>query len=169
MLSVSPTPEKILQDPSKWQELFDLKAWTKRHYKPVHQPEIFACARVLRSQYKRVGAVGFCFGGWAVFQLGAKGNDLVDCISTAHPTWLEKSEIEKVGVPVQILAPEHDAAYSPELKKFSLEVIPTLGIPFDYQFFPGVVHAFATRGDEKNPAERRAMVSFRGTNIKVGC
>jgi hypothetical protein len=41
-----------------------------------------------------------------VFQLGAKGNNLVDCISTSHSTSLEKSEIENVGVPVQILAPE---------------------------------------------------------------
>jgi dienelactone hydrolase len=113
-----------------------------------------------------VGAVGFCYGGWAVFRLGdrAYNNDneekttkLVDCISTAHPSWLEKEEIEKVGVPVQILAPEIDPVFTPELKEFSNRVIPALGVPYDYQYFPGLEHAFATRGDPAKEGERRGM------------
>ena len=40
----------------------------------------------------------------------------MDCISTAHPSWLTKEEIEGVGVPVQILAPEIDPVFTPELK-----------------------------------------------------
>jgi dienelactone hydrolase len=62
-----------------------------------------------------------------------------------------------VGVPVQILAPEIDPAFTPELKEFANRVIPTLGLPYDYQFFPGVEHAFAARGDPANETERLAM------------
>ena len=40
----------------------------------------------------------------------------MDCISTAHPSWLTEEEIEGVGVPVQILAPEIDPVFTPELK-----------------------------------------------------
>lgn len=119
---------------------------------------MYACARALRSQYKKVGAVGFCFGGWAVFDLGARENGgLVDCISTGHPSWLTKGDIDNVGVPVQILAPEHDPVYTQELKDYSNAVIPTLGVPYQYQYFPGVAHAFATRGNLDDESERRAQ------------
>lgn len=128
-----------------------------RNTKAIREPEILDCARALRSQYLRVGAIGFCFGGWAVFRLGAKGNQLVDCISTAHPTFLEKQEIESVGVPVQILAPEMDMMFTEELKAHCNKVIPTLGISYDYQYFPGLEHGFAVRGDPTNPAEMKGL------------
>ncbi len=116
------------------------------------------CAQILRSKHERLGAMGFCFGGWAVFQLGSTANKgLVDCISMAHPSFLTEEEIQSVGVPVQILAPENDRLYTQELKAFSNRVIPTLGVPYDYQHFPKVEHGFAVRGDAKNPTERAAM------------
>ena len=150
---------------SAWQEL-DIPGFVSRNNKAIRENEIFKCARALRSQYKRVGAIGFCFGGWAVFRLGAKSSDsIVDCISTGHPTWLEKSEIENVGVPVQILAPEFDTQFTPELKAFANSVIPTLGVPYDYQYFPGLEHAFATRGDEKNVAEYKGMLRAKAAAV----
>lgn len=146
----------------RWDEI-DLPAFIGRNGKDTRRAEIFDCARNLRSQYKRVGVVGFCWGGWAVFQLGAKENGgLVDCISTGHPTFLEKSEIEAVGVPVQILAPEFDERFTPELKEHANRVIPSLGLPYDYQYFPGLTHGFANRGDPKKEGERKGMV--RGKN-----
>lgn len=132
-------------------------AFTARNSKEVREAEIFAFARTLRSQYKRVAAIGFCYGGWAVFRLGAKGNNLVDCISTAHPSWLTEEEIQSVGIPVQILAPEIDPVYTPELKEFSNRVIPSLGLAYDYQHFPGLEHAFAVRGNRENDAEMKGL------------
>lgn len=124
----------------------------------MREPEIFAFAKALRSQYKRVAAIGYCYGGWAVFRLGAKQNEgLVDCISTAHPSWLTKEEIQNVGVPVQILAPEIDPVFTPELKEFSQKTIPSLGLPLDYQHFPGVEHAFSVRGNRADEAEMKAL------------
>jgi dienelactone hydrolase len=148
--------EKLAQGGEAWKDL-DIPAFVSRNTKDKRRDEIFACARVLRSQYKKVGAIGFCFGGWAVFELGAEGNDLMDCISTGHPSWLTKEDIEKVAVPVQILAPEHDPVYTQELKDLSNAVIPTRGVPYQYQFFPGVSHAFCTRGSPEDAAERKAM------------
>lgn len=78
--------------------------------KSLRTPEIFEIAKVLRNKHKRIGAIGFCFGGWGAFRLAAKVNteQLVDCISVAHPTDLTKEEIQKAAVPVQIMAPEFD-------------------------------------------------------------
>ena len=149
-------PVDVILDPSQWDKL-DLPNFLQRNSKAARTPEIFECAKALRSKHKRTGAIGFCYGGWGVFRLGAKGGDLVDCISTAHPTDLTKEEIEQVGVPVQILAPEIDPMFTEELKTFSNQTIPTLGVAFDYQFFPGLEHAFAVRGDPQKPAERKGM------------
>lgn len=114
------------------------------------------------------------FGGWAVFRLGAQvylpdGSvkeaiaangiegviPLVDAISTAHPSWLTKEEIAGTKVPSQIIAPEHDGQLTPELKKYANETIPTLGVEYEYRYFPGLVHAFATKADEKVPGEKQ--------------
>ncbi len=117
--------------------------------------------------YKKTGAIGFCFGGWAAFRLGAKEHQppLVDCISVGHPTWLTTKDIDEVSVPVQILAPEIDAVYTPELKLHSFQTIPGLGVPFDYQHFPKVEHACFTRGYSEKDGEREAMI--RGKNAAV--
>lgn len=139
-----------------WASL-DIPGFVGRNSKAIRTDEMFEFVKTLRSQYKRIGVIGFCYGGWAVFQLGAKGNNLVDCVSTAHPSMLTKDEIDNVGVPIQILAAEHDNAYTQELKDHSNRVIPTLGVPYDYQFFPGVHHAFATRGNLKDEVELKAM------------
>ena len=132
-----------------------------RNSKQARGPEMAALARFLRTQHRRLGAIGFCYGGWAVFQLGARvadgGVPLVDCISTAHPTFLEKEEMLNVGVPVQILAPEKDPKFTEELKAFAVAEIPKLGLAFDYQYFPGLEHGFAVRGNRNDEAETRGL------------
>jgi dienelactone hydrolase len=162
----------IVDNPAEWGQL-DLPGFMARNSKDVRKPEMVAFAKFLRSKHRRVGAIGYCYGGWAVFQLGAKTTDgstpLVDCIATAHPTFLTNEEISAVGVPVQICAPEIDPQFTPELKAFALAEIPTLGVPFDYQYFPGLVHGFAVRGDKENredAAETKGLQ--RATRAAVG-
>ncbi|KAN0096722.1 alpha/beta-hydrolase [Hyaloscypha variabilis] len=159
-------PPEIISDHARL-AAFDLTGWHARNSKEVRWPELLSCVQALRAQYKRVGVLGYCYGGWSSFRLGSKSHSppLVDCISAAHPTWLTKEEIDDIGVPVQILAPEVDPAFTPELKKYANEVVPTKGVPYDYQFFPEVEHGFATRGNPDDEKERRAMV--RGKNVQV--
>lgn len=147
---------EALEDPKR-REAFDLMGFLGRNSKDVRFPEITAVAKELKSQYKKVGAIGYCYGAWACFQLGSKENKLVDAISMAHPSLCTKEEIQSVAVPVQILAPETDPQFTPELKAFANETIPTLGVDYDYQYFPGLVHGFAVRGDQSNPAQKAGL------------
>jgi dienelactone hydrolase len=55
----------------RWHEV-DVPGFMKKNCREIRGPEIFECARALRAKYKKVGAVGFCYGGWAVFRLGVK-------------------------------------------------------------------------------------------------
>lgn len=58
---------------------------------------------------------------------------------------------------MQILAPETDQMFSPELKTHANETIPTLGVEYSYEYFPGLVHGFATRGDPEDPKQKRGL------------
>jgi dienelactone hydrolase len=49
----------------RWQDI-DMAGFTKRNARSVREPEIFACARELGGKYKKLGCVGYCFGGWGV-------------------------------------------------------------------------------------------------------
>lgn len=147
---------------------FDIKAFIGRNSKSIRFPEVESFAKSLKQEhgFKKLGAIGFCWGGWAVFQLGAKGNNLVDCISTAHPSLLTKEEIDAVAVPVQILAPEHDPQLTPELKAHANSVIPSLNVEYDYQYFPGLMHGFAVRCDQSDAKQKKGFE--RAKNAAVG-
>ena len=64
----------MIEDPKK-RETFDLMAFLGRHSKEKRFPEISGFAKALKAEhgFKKLGAIGFCYGGWAVFQLSEKG------------------------------------------------------------------------------------------------
>ena len=118
-----------------------------------------------------MGAIGFCYGGWAVAELASAAHDPspVDCIAFAHPSLLDKSEIDSIRVPIQILAPEHDDQFTPELRAYTLGVLPSNGVAFDYQYFPGLQHAFAVRGDSDDEAEQWGMERAKNAAVLWFC
>ena len=92
--------------------------------------------------------------------------NLVDSVSSAHPGLFDKSTIDALGdCPVQFIAPEDDFTFTPELKEHVLKTLPTLGIDWDYQFFKGLAHGFATRGDVNNPVQKHGLE--RAKNVAV--
>ena len=67
-------PPDTLSDPEK-RAKFDVPAFVMgKNGKANRWPEIEASAKSLKAElgFKKVGAVGYCYGGWAVFQLGKK-------------------------------------------------------------------------------------------------
>ncbi|KAL8738327.1 MAG: hypothetical protein Q9181_000870 [Wetmoreana brouardii] len=153
--------EETMNDP-KTREHFlqnEFGAWAQRNSKENRASAVHEAAQVLKEElgFKKVGAIGYCWGGWAVFQLGAKGKNLVDCISTAHPSLMTKAEIDNVGVPVQILAPEHDFQFTQELKEHANKTLPALNVAYDYQHFPGLAHGFAVRGDRSDKMQKEGL------------
>ncbi len=65
-------------------------------------------------------------GGWAAMRLAADPA-LVDCVAVAHPSLLTEADIDGVRVPVQVLAPERDHVFTPELKMHCFRTIPAGG------------------------------------------
>ncbi|KUI57543.1 Protein AIM2 [Cytospora mali] len=149
-----------------------LPRFVQKNGRGVREPELFECARALRRDFRKVGAAGFCYGGWACFRLASAQHQppLVDCVSIGHPSLLTAEDVDGVGgdVPIQMLAPEIDLAYTAEMKLHTFTTLQRLNVPFEYRHFPRVEHACFIRGSdsEENPGERDAMI--RGKNAIVG-
>jgi dienelactone hydrolase len=169
-----PLPADILttREPP-WPEL-NLDLYLATNSREARSPEILACARHLRAQYPKLGAIGYCYGGWAGFYLASEDlspNDsqpLLDCLTIGHPSLLTAADIDGVSsrVPIQVLAPETDATYTPHLKAKTFKVLVEKGSPFEYRHFPGVEHACFVRGDPRKPGERDAMERGLGAAVR---
>jgi dienelactone hydrolase len=120
------------------------------------RPSVKAAAEALKGQYAKVGAIGYCWGGWAVFQL-ASDPALVDVITAAHPAMFGKEDIDKIKVPVQLIAPEEDFTFTPELKQHCLETLPKTGVQWRYDYYAGYKHGFASRGDPTTEQGRAGL------------
>jgi dienelactone hydrolase len=156
---------ETMTDPDK-RAAFDIPAFVGRHSKEIRYPEMVASAKALKAEYPKVAAIGYCYGGWGSLKLGADPS-LVDAVSVVHPSLVEKSEIDGLKVPVQIQAPETDQVFTPELKEYANKMIPSLGVPYEYVYFPGLAHGFGAKGDPEDKAQRdglerakRSAVSF---------
>ncbi|KAL4964971.1 dienelactone hydrolase family protein [Aspergillus stella-maris] len=135
--------------------------------------EILAVATELRCRHDILIAIGYCWGGWAAFRLGAEDpyspladqRPLADGVIVAHPSLLTKEDIDGVVVPTQVLAPEHDPIFNEELKKYTFDSFVKRGVKFDWQHFPGVEHACMSRGDTNKPGEKEALERGMGAVV----
>jgi len=168
-------PSHLLKE-ERWAEI-DMPSFLKRNGREQREPEIFACAHALRSLgFEKLGAVGFCFGGWASFRLAAEssvlanGSPLIDVISVGHPSLLTKEDVDglKDGsvVKVQVLAPEKDPVFTGEMKRYVFERLLEKRIAFNWRAFPGVVHGCFVRGGEDRVGEREAMVKGKDAVVR---
>ncbi|KAI0816535.1 dienelactone hydrolase [Xylaria sp. FL0064] len=150
---------KAVED-ERWNEI-DLNGVVRDQSREIRGPEIVACARAIKAElsFKRLGAIGYCYGGWAVCHLASKAQEfqLVNAISIAHPSWIVKEDIDNIAVPFQVLAPENDQSYTLEMKSYTFQTALKLNVPISYQHFPGIDHGALVRGDERNKGEREAM------------
>ncbi|KAI1122110.1 putative hydrolase [Nemania abortiva] len=147
----------------------DLASMTKKNSREIRAPEMEACAKALKSElgFKRLGTIGFCYGGWGVCHLASKerSEPLVDVISMGHPSWLVKEDIANLTVPVQFLAPEIDPVFPPELKTYAFATLLELNLPFEYVHYPKIVHGALVRGSETVDKEREAMAAAKNSAV----
>jgi dienelactone hydrolase len=146
-----------MMDDPKTRAAFDAAAFAERNSKTTRFPEILECATALKEQYEKVRAISFCYGGWAVFKIAARGQNLLHCVSTAHPSFIDEQEIISLDMPTQILAPEHDHHLTPELKDYCNRVIPGNHLSYEYAYFPGVARGFATRYDQSDKYQKASF------------
>jgi len=132
----------------------NMSAWLVKH--PVSDIDSIIAATVKHMRdnlgVKRIGTVGYCFGGKYVARFLAKGKG-VDAGFMAHPSSMENKEIEAIASPLSIGAAETDNAF-PAPKRHDAEVtLKKLGIPYQISLYGSVNHGFGVRA---NVSDKRA-------------
>ncbi|CRG87790.1 hypothetical protein PISL3812_04811 [Talaromyces islandicus] len=125
----------------------DLPAWLSKHGPDTVEPVLEATIKHLREELgvKKIGTVGYCFGGRFVVSFLKDGK--TDAGYTAHPTAIQNAELAAIEKPLSIAAAEIDNVWPAEHRHEAEGILSKTGQPYQITLYGGVVHGFAVRGD----------------------
>jgi len=120
--------------------------WFIRHRQSVTQPIVDKVLHHLknREDIKRIGAVGYCFGG--KYSILAGATDFVDVVAAVHPSMVGINDIKAITKPIAFLCAEHDQVFTEALRLQSEKALKEAAVvPHSFKVYPGTVHGFAAR------------------------
>lgn len=84
---------------------FDILKWVGEHPKERVDGIVEAAIKLMRTEFgtKRIGAVGYCFGGKYVIRFLAENKGL-DAGFVAHPSLVQPEELDAVKGPLSVAA-----------------------------------------------------------------
>jgi len=137
--------------------------------KDKRYPQILAVAKELKSKYQKVFAIGYCWGAWGAFMLGAE-DGLLAGVSVNHPSALRIPEdLEGLKVPSLIVAPYTDQQFPPESRAIAEKIFDRKAneekLFFKIAVYPGFVHGFAARGDTGDPFTNDAIEDAKNESV----
>lgn len=139
-------------------EGFQIMEWLKNHLPQHVEPIIDAVILEMREKLgvKRIGGIGYCFGGRYVCRYLKPGTGKLDVGYTAHPTMVGPDELAGVQGPLSIAAAVKDFVFTTEKRHESEEILAKLDIPYQINLFSDVEHGFSVRCDISQPRQKIA-------------
>jgi dienelactone hydrolase len=130
-------------------EGFQIQDWLKNHLPQHVEPIIDAVLAEMRGPLgvKRIGGVGYCFGGRYVARYLRPGTGKIDVGYTAHPTMMSPEELAGIKGPFSIAAATEDFVFTTEKRRESEDILAKLGQPYQLNLFSHVNHGFSVRCD----------------------
>lgn len=127
---------------------FDFPGWLSKHGTERVDPIVEATIAELQKTYgvKRIGGVGYCFGGKYVARFLAEGKGL-DVGYTAHPSFVQPQELKGIKGPLSIAAAETDQIFPAEKRRETEDILKEMGATYQLTLYSGVEHGFAVRAD----------------------
>ncbi|KAJ6126688.1 Dienelactone hydrolase family protein [Penicillium sp. IBT 18751x] len=134
----------------------DLPAWLPKHQIANVDPIVEKTIKYMRETLgvKKIGAVGYCFGGKYVIRFLKPGQ--IDAGYSAHPSFVTHEELGAIKGPFSIAAAEVDSIFTTQLRHESEETLIKAAQPWQINLFSGVSHGFAVRADLKDPQQKWA-------------
>lgn len=141
---------------------FDINKWLAQgtsgdnpHTPEAVDPIVVDALRFLKQDkgFKKVGALGYCFGAKYVVRHYKSG---IDVGYMAHPSFVEEAELAGIAGPLSIAAAEVDHIFPTEKRHKSEEILIKTGQPWQINLYSGVSHGFAVRGDMEDQKARFA-------------
>jgi dienelactone hydrolase len=159
-------------------EGFDLMGWLNNgstgdnpHTFGAVDPIIQKSIEYLQQKgFKKIGAVGYCFGAKYVVRFMPKGKG-IDAGFVAHPSYVslfslpfasqtnnsrfvEESELLAINGPLSIAAAETDPIFPAEKRHRSETILMETKQPFQINLYSGVSHGFSVRCDTSKKIEK---------------
>ncbi|PBP18573.1 alpha/beta-hydrolase [Diplocarpon rosae] len=142
---------------------FDIMAWVTKgtggnnpHTWEAVDPIVEKSIKYLQDQgYKKIGAVGYCFGAKYVVRYLPTGKG-INVGFVAHPSFVEEDELAAIRGPLSIAAAEVDHIFPKEKRHRSEEILIETKQPYQVALFGGVAHGFAVRCDLSKKHEKFA-------------
>ncbi len=97
---------------------------------------------------KRIGSIGWCFGGGYSFQAALNLPDLKTCVINYGELSSDENVIKNIHCPVQCNYGDEDRAIPPSKVKAFDAAAKKVGLDVTVNFFPGVGHAFMNPGNK---------------------
>ncbi|KAJ5460582.1 uncharacterized protein N7458_002134 [Penicillium daleae] len=137
-------------------EGFSIMDWLKNHMPMQTEPIINVVLNEMRENLgcKRIGGVGYCFGGKYVCRYLKPGK--LDAGFIAHPTMVEPDELKGIEGPLSIAAAVRDFVFTTAKRHESEEILDGLHVPYQINVFSDVEHGFAVRCDLSKPRQKFA-------------
>ncbi|EER29820.1 hypothetical protein D8B26_007061 [Coccidioides posadasii str. Silveira] len=128
-------------------DMSKLMGWVRNFQPKDIDPIVEAAVKYLREEkgYKKIAAVGYCFGAKYVCRFMKQGK--IDVGFIAHPSFVTDEELAGITGPLSIAAAETDRVFPTELRHKSEEILKKTGLPYQINLFSGVEHGFAARAD----------------------
>jgi len=136
---------------------FSFPAWREKHTVETVEPSVELAIKYLKEEkdFKKIGAVGFCFGAKYAIRGLAPGKG-IDAAYVAHPSFVEEEELKAIGGPLSIAAAETDEIFPAEKRHASEVILKDTKLPYQINLFSGVSHGFSVRCDTSNKIQKFA-------------
>ncbi|KAH7336703.1 dienelactone hydrolase family-domain-containing protein [Rhexocercosporidium sp. MPI-PUGE-AT-0058] len=144
-----------LGDPS-----FNITAWSERHPQAGIDAIVTSTIAAMRGNLgvKKIGAVGYCFGGKYVARFLAPGKGL-DAGFTAHPSNVVAEEWKGIAAPMSIAYGELDGSSTPAQRAAAEAIFISTNITFQTNLYSNAEHGFAVRTNLSDPQKAFAQES----------
>jgi len=154
-----PAPDMLLMSAEE-RAKFDFQAWIAKHPPSRVETVIETTIKEMRSSMgvKKIGAVGYCFGGRYVMRFLASGRG-VDAGFAAHPSLVESGDVEAIVAPLSIAAAEMDRAFPAEKRRETEDILFRKDVPYQLTLYGDCEHGFAVRCDLKDQKKKFAKES----------
>ncbi|KAK7742404.1 hypothetical protein SLS53_004550 [Cytospora paraplurivora] len=138
-----PMPKPDSLDLFKW--LAEGSDGKNPHTKEAVDPIVVTGLNWLKEQgFKKIGALGYCFGAKYVARHYKNG---IDVGYFAHPSFVDEDELAAITGPLSIAAAETDAIFPADKRHKSEEILQKTGVPYQINLYSGVEHGFSVRCD----------------------
>ncbi|OBA25804.1 alpha/beta-hydrolase [Hanseniaspora valbyensis NRRL Y-1626] len=127
----------------------DINTWKVNHTNEITRPVVEESLKKIKEQNKdkKICVIGYCFGAkFAVQQLNGK-DGFADVGAIAHPSGVTIEEVAAISKPILFSCAENDDLFPMENLVATIEKLKENKATYQLDFFSGVSHGFAARGD----------------------